>query len=128
MKDKYGTEIKVGSHVARWGTPFESNDWVYGEITALEAERFIDGDEDLMVRFDHIDYEDEAIDTYTSLGEPECSQRLIVCDADEGEHEVVLTFTLIARSKAEAYDRVKRWLQKTDCPDGACETELKPKP
>jgi hypothetical protein len=115
MCDKYGTEIVVGSCVARHGIPFESDNWIYGTITRLDVPSNVDSSvcnqkPDLMVMFDETDYDQD--DNGNVWGEPECSQDLIVCDSNEDkDHVVSMTFNIVARSRHEAYHKVKLWYE-----------------
>lgn len=112
MKDKYGTEIVVDAHV----TDSSGN---YGEITALEVKsgyQCVAGDEDLMVKFEDIDYdvsddEEDEEGLRTAWGEADFSGRLIVCEGERKDYEVTLTFDISAFSKNEAYDKVKDWME-----------------
>ena len=113
MKDKYGTEITVGAFV----TDSSGN---YGEITSLEVKpgyQRVAGDEDLMVKFEEIDYDvDDAEEDEEGLratwGESDFSGRLIVCeDTERKDYKVTVTFDISAFSKNEAYDKVKDWME-----------------
>lgn len=110
MKDKYGSELVIGSRVAKWGIPFESNDWIYGTVVSFDVSNVMlpCGDEDIIVAFDDMEYEYND-----NKGDVVVSQNLILCETDEEkEHTVIITLEVSAKSAHEAYDKVKRWQDK----------------